>query len=192
VTGLPETSRRSPRSDGLKNRASVQAAARTILASAGTAASLSDIAARAGVSKGTILRHYPTKDDLVTEITLETLAELLDRVTAVRDEPEPGMALRRMMSEILRLQERDRNFCDVVADAASLNAPVARAVADIAAVVDDVTRRARQAGSLAPDVTGRDVVALTNGIHHAVQTLANGDDADRERYLSIVLGGLTR
>lgn len=143
------------------------------------------------MSKGTVLRHYPTKDELVTDITLETLAHLRDQIAPLRDELDTGTALRRLMTEILRLQERDQNFCDVVAGAAPTNGRVSDAVADIAALVDDVARRAHEAGTLHVDLDGHDVVALTNGIHHAVRASANGDEAVRDRYLSIVFGGLT-
>jgi AcrR family transcriptional regulator len=169
----------------------VRAAAQAIFASEGTAASLADIATRAGVSKGTVLRHYPTKEELVTDITLETLAHLHDQIAPLRDEPDTGMALRRLMTEILRLQERDQNFCDVVAGAAPVNARVSGAVAGIAALVDAVARRAHEKGTLRADLDGRDVVSLTNGIHHAVRARVNGDESVRDRYLSIVLGGLS-
>lgn len=53
-----------PRADARRNRALIIAAAVTAL-SAGPAATVSEIASRAGVSRGTVYAHFPTRSALV-------------------------------------------------------------------------------------------------------------------------------
>jgi AcrR family transcriptional regulator len=56
---------RKIRSDSLENRARVLAAARVVFAEHGLDALIPDVAALAGVGKGTVYRHFPTKEALV-------------------------------------------------------------------------------------------------------------------------------
>lgn len=187
---LSPRSRRAPRSDGLQNRARIQAAARELLALHGLATSVGDIADRAGVSKGTVFRHYPTKEDLIAEIVLETLDRLSSDTAALLDSTDPSSALREFMVEVLRLQARDQGFCDVVGEAAPSDARVAAAVVRIGAAVDQLTREAKAVGAIRDDITGQDIVALTNGIHHASRAMVGSEPEPWQRYLDVVLTGL--
>ena len=42
----------------------------------GLDASVADIARRAGIGKGTVFRHFPTKDDLIAAIVLDRIEAL--------------------------------------------------------------------------------------------------------------------
>lgn len=181
---------RAPRSDGLQNRARVRAAARELLATQGVAASVADIAARAGVSKGTVLRHYPTKEQLVAEVTLEALNELLGRSTALLHAGEPFAALESFMIAVLQLQDRDQAFCDVVNQAAPSDPEVAGAVARIGAVLQELTDRAKAVHAVAEHITGDDVLALTNGIHAAARPGLETESEPWRRYLDVILKGM--
>jgi AcrR family transcriptional regulator len=65
----PETTEiRGPRSDAVRNRALLIAAARTSFANCGSNATLEVIAKSAGVGIGTLYRHFPTRDALVEAV----------------------------------------------------------------------------------------------------------------------------
>ena len=64
------TSRR-PRSDATRNRERVLEAAGSLLAEAGMAAQIEDIAKRAGVGVGTVCRNFATKEALVDAVLTE-------------------------------------------------------------------------------------------------------------------------
>src|SRR4051812_49482756 len=59
------------RADAVRNRARVIAAAVDVFAEKGEDAVVPEIAARAGVGKGTVYRCFPTKDHLVAAVATE-------------------------------------------------------------------------------------------------------------------------
>ena len=65
------------------------AAAAEEFAERGLDASVADIARRAGIGKGTVFRHFPTKDDLITAIVTERrVVRPPEHPAAVLDEEE--------------------------------------------------------------------------------------------------------
>ena len=70
------TDTRPLRADAVRNRAALLAAAADEFAERGLDASVADIARRAGVGKGTVFRHFATKDDLIAAIVLDRVGEL--------------------------------------------------------------------------------------------------------------------
>ncbi|MFF0494148.1 TetR/AcrR family transcriptional regulator [Nocardia sp. NPDC003482] len=59
-----------------ENRAALVAAAREVLAEYGTDAPLALIAQRAGVGKGSLYRHFPTRDAVVVAVFEDNVTEL--------------------------------------------------------------------------------------------------------------------
>ena len=61
----PDAADRALRADAKRNRETLLVCAGQAFAEHGTAASLEDVARRAGVGIGTLYRHFPTRDALV-------------------------------------------------------------------------------------------------------------------------------
>src|SRR3954451_7431761 len=104
--GEPDTPRRGrPRDEGLAGR--VLAATREIVARDGyLVATVEEIAARAGVSKGSIYRRWPTKGVLVYEACIvdeDGLADLADS----GDITEDLVQIASMTTRGFRSRERD-------------------------------------------------------------------------------------
>ncbi len=71
------------------------------------AASLSDVAERAGVGRATLHRHFKGRDDLMIALALTALRELDEAVDqAVTDAPSYGEALRISIKVIIPLADR--------------------------------------------------------------------------------------
>ncbi len=70
------TATRPLRADAARNRRLLLAAAADEFAERGLDASVADIARRAGVGKGTVFRHFATKDDLLAAIVIDRVREL--------------------------------------------------------------------------------------------------------------------
>lgn len=79
--------RRAPRADALRNRARILTAARAAFARDGVDVPLDTIAERAGVGAGTVHRHFPTKEALVTAVIADRLDQLAGRAGELGDDP---------------------------------------------------------------------------------------------------------
>ena len=86
LTAIP----RAPRSDAVRNRAAVIAAARKVMAKKGLDAGMDEIARAAGVGVGTVYRHFPTKDDLILGVIRARFERLAARAEAGSRTPTPG------------------------------------------------------------------------------------------------------
>lgn len=76
---------RAPRSDGLRNRAALLAAARELLRREPDA-SVDAIAAAAGLSRRALYGHFATREELVTELATEGARRVADASEALRDD----------------------------------------------------------------------------------------------------------
>ncbi|MEW2339944.1 TetR/AcrR family transcriptional regulator [Streptomyces griseoaurantiacus] len=182
------TAARPARVDAVRNRALLLAAAEAEFAERGLDVSIADIAHRAGVAKGTVFRHFATKDALVAAVAGDRLARLVAVARSLADAPDSGAALREFLSATAEiLQHQGLTFLRTVSECAPVVAEIHdRLLASAGVLVD----RARRDGLVRPDVTGADVLLLTCATVHTVGALSEpGSDLWR-RYLTIVVDGL--
>ncbi|WP_182348398.1 TetR/AcrR family transcriptional regulator [Tomitella gaofuii] len=76
------------RADARENRQALIGAARRMLAERGADVSMRSVAAAAGVGIGTLYRHFPTRDDLLTAV----VGSMVDDITRVIESHETGWA----------------------------------------------------------------------------------------------------
>ncbi|WP_367124190.1 TetR/AcrR family transcriptional regulator [Streptomyces phytohabitans] len=179
---------RPARVDAVRNRAALLAAAEAEFAERGTDASIAGIAQRAGVAKGTVFRHFATKDDLVAAVASDRFARLEAVARRLAESPDPGAALREFTSATAEvLQQQGLTFLR----AASECSPVVAGSRDrLLASADVLVERARRDGIVRADVTGADVLLLTCAtVHTAAAGPGPAPDLWR-RYLTIVVDGL--
>jgi AcrR family transcriptional regulator len=85
---VPEVlSHRPQRADARRNYDKLIAAAREAFTAAGSAASLEDIARRAGLGIGTLYRHFPTRQDLLEAVYVEEVEALCRTAADLADAP---------------------------------------------------------------------------------------------------------
>ncbi|MFI9817782.1 TetR/AcrR family transcriptional regulator [Saccharothrix variisporea] len=177
---------RPPRADAVRNRALLLAAAAAEFAERGFEASVADIARRAGVGKGTVFRHFPTKDDLVAAIALDRITRLTALGERLADAADPGAAL----LEFLATAARERQQLDLSALQGQEGAEVAAARDGLFRVIDALVGRARAHGVVRADVTGTDVVLLMCAPNDVVRYLPDAPPDLWQRYLAIIFDGL--
>ena len=90
----PPALARKPRADAERNRLRLLEAARAAFASGGTTASLEDIARSAEVGIGTLYRHFPTRDALVSEVYRNEAEKLAAAARQLAESEPPLAALR--------------------------------------------------------------------------------------------------
>ncbi|WP_242900842.1 TetR/AcrR family transcriptional regulator [Actinomadura terrae] len=182
------TPSRPLRADAARNREALLAAAADEFAEHGADASVADIARRAGVGKGTLFRHFPTKDDLISAIILHRLNGLSEAGERLLDRPDAGGALLEFLTVAGHSrQQRDVSFLHNLGETGT---EVAQARARLFEIVHILVDRARDQGVVRADVTGADVVLLMCAPNHVAEYLPDASPDLWRRYLAIIFDGL--
>ncbi|BCJ35957.1 TetR family transcriptional regulator [Actinocatenispora thailandica] len=179
-----------PRADASRNRRALLDAASAELAAHGLDASIARIAARAGVAKGTVFNHFPSKEDLVAEIFEDRVAGLVAAGERLRDAADPVEALLRFMTAGIELHTRDRSFCQAAGAIPRADPRVRAASERLARTAEELTGRARDSGAVRPDITGHDVVLLFTAAAQAATPLGDTVPDLWRRYLHLIFDGL--
>lgn len=176
------------RADAARNRELLLAAAEEEFAERGLDASMADIASRAGVAKGTVFRHFASKEELVAAIVGGQFAALTAVARGLLDVPDPEAALLEFLTVAAgALHRQDLTFLQALsAGDATVGGLRNQLHAALGALVD----RAREAGVLRPDVTGTDVFLLVCTPVHAAGFHPHPEPDLWRRYLGIVFDGL--
>ncbi|MGG7509746.1 TetR family transcriptional regulator [Plantibacter sp. YIM 135249] len=182
------TSPKALRADAVRNRDLLLSAAEEEFFEHGIDASIADIAKRAGVAKGTVFRHFATKDDLIAAIVNVHMAILTTSAHRLREAPDAGAALLEFLTLAAdRRQQRDVTF---LMSASASNAAVTNLRDELFAHVGFLVQRARDAGAIRPDITGTDVFLLICAPVHTMEYLTDPPPDVWRRYLGIIFDGM--
>lgn len=193
VQQQPETSVSPPaprrrRADAERNRQALLDAARAALADDDGSFSLEAVARVAGVGIGTLYRHFPTRESLVTAAYDAQVEDLLAQATHLLGALPPREALREWLDEFARFAAAKRGMLDALRlgvlesagqhDVAGVRERMARAIGPM------LEAGARD-GTLRADVQADDVVLLA-----AVALVPQVDTARTERLMGLVMNAL--
>lgn len=178
------------RADAVRNRRLLMDAATAEFAENGMDVSITRIATRAGVGKGTVFRHFDTKEQLLAEIFSDRLEELVAAGERLADSEDPGGALFEFMTVGTEIQARDRSFCQAAATLSRSEATVRTSRERLADVADTLVARAHQAGAIRDDITGLDVILLLSAASQSVLSISEAAPGLWRRYLSMIFDGL--
>jgi AcrR family transcriptional regulator len=182
------TSTRPLRADAARNRKLLLAAAADEFAERGLDASVADIARRAGVGKGTVFRHFATKDDLLAAIVLDRIDALNAAGDRLLEAADPGAALLEFLTIAAhQRQQRDLSFLQ---EAGELNAEVTRVRAQLFQTISALVDRARGRGAVRADITGADVILLMCAPNYVTSYVPDAAPDLWRRYLAIIFDGL--
>lgn len=175
------------RADARRNYERLVEQARAAFAEHGVAASLDDIARRAGVASGTLYRHFPTRLDLIEAVLGERIAELVDlgrRLLTAQDEFD-GLAtwLRAALRHGLTYRGLSAAVLNSALDHEGLVSTWHAEMFDVGAAL---LARARQAAAIDADADASDVLKMVSAIAWAAQD--SPEQADR--LLTLLLNGL--
>ncbi|WP_326561162.1 TetR/AcrR family transcriptional regulator [Micromonospora sp. NBC_01796] len=182
------TSTRPLRADAVRNRQLLLAAAADEFAERGMDASVADIARRAGVGKGTVFRHFATKDDLIAAIVLDRIDELNTAGGRLLEAADPGTALLEFLTVAAhQRQQRDLSFLH---EAGELSAEVTRVRTRMYNTVQKLVDRAREHRAVRDDVTGTDIILLMCAPNYVTSYVPDAPPDLWRRYLAIIFDGL--
>jgi AcrR family transcriptional regulator len=174
------------RADAKRNREHLLAAGLAAFTERGPAASLEDIARRAGVGVGTLYRHFPTRQDLLEAVYVEEVEALCRSAEDLADEPAWD-ALVHWLDRFVDYAVAKKALVDEMLANVSREAPVFRSCHDaIFTAGGPLLERAKTAGAVRADVEFIDVIRMVSGI-----TMIKGAEAaDVRRILLMALDGL--
>jgi AcrR family transcriptional regulator len=185
---MPPPAARKPRADAQRNRERILEVAKEVFTRDGAAASLDDIARRAGIGPGTLYRHFPTRDDLIEAVYRSEVEKLAAAEQRFASTMPPLEALRAWM--LL--------FIDHVAGK-MLIIPAMNTVAGgsvrliegsrslIHATFVASVQRAIASGDLRPETDPNDFVRVLIGIFHT--TAQHGWESSARRLVDILIAG---
>ncbi|PSM42917.1 TetR/AcrR family transcriptional regulator [Streptomyces dioscori] len=176
------------RSDAQSNRARILVAAAEVLASPGDT-SLQSIANRASVGKGTLYRHFPSREFLVFEVYGAEVDELVGTVLALLASYSPPLALSTWLDSLFRLGRNAPELAGAMKGAAvalmeQRDEPYRPLLKALSALVD----ANEAAGTIVPGTTPEDILLLLGPLWH-IGTGA-GDRVKAERLLGVLMRGL--
>ncbi|GAB3686624.1 TetR/AcrR family transcriptional regulator [Angustibacter aerolatus] len=178
---------RAPRRDARRNRERVVVAAVAALHRDGPGVPMATIAADAGVGVGTLYRHFPTRDDLLEELTHRSFRRLLDHL---EEAVESGGTAVEVLGAFLTAVVRDRD--DLVLRSTGGPASESDRTRAVQALLHDGIRalvaRGRDDGTIRRDLDVPDVAWL--GATLAQPGRGPGWDAVAARLLATYLAGL--
>lgn len=178
------------RADARRNREKILAAAAAAFGQSGLENQMEDIARRAGVGVGTVYRHFPTKDALVTalaEAHFDRLADILE--AALVREGDPWDVFAGAIRQAAEPAAADAAWCEIIAGHATAIAGAVRGQQRLAAATEALLERAKAGGVMRADATVQDVRAMMCGLGHVATAQRAGAAMDWKRYLEVALDG---
>lgn len=186
----PGAAQRPLRRDAARNRAKILSAAREVFAARGLAASLDDVAERAGVGVGTLYRRFPDKESLVEALFEARVGQIVDLATAALARPDGWEGLTSFLREVSAVQAGDRGLREIALSTGYGRSRVAAQRERIDALVQRLVERAREQGSLRAGVTHVDVNLVLFMVGEVAQNATGHRPDVGARYLTVLLDGL--
>ena len=182
-TGLAQ---RPKRADARRNYEKILRAAGDAFNEHGTAASLEDIARRAGVGIGTLYRHFPTRQALLEATYIDEVEEMSAKASQLGD-LEPWDALVTWLRSFVRFAATKRALSDEMLNTMDAEAEVFVACrAAISEAGDLLLQRAQASGDVRQDTNISDVARMVSGI----ASIRAADPGQIDRILEMALDGL--
>jgi AcrR family transcriptional regulator len=155
---------RRPRTDALRNREHLLAAAKAVFSVGGPDASLEAVARRAGVGIGTLYRHFPTREALFEAVYRREVEQLADLAEQLRAEA-PVEALRRWLRSNVEFVATKKGMAAALALAAPGSSELsAYSMERLTAAVGMLLERAAAAGEIRGDIGPEDLLRTLVGM----------------------------
>jgi AcrR family transcriptional regulator len=179
------------RADAERNRRKLLEAAALEFSENGLDVCITDIAERAGVGRGTVFRHFPSKEHLITAIVVQRMHDAADRGRARLEESDPDEALFSFLEETVGGRQLDRALVDAVGDTFLANPEIRAALAEVVLALDALLRRAQEEGRIRRDIGALDVLMMTKGVCQTTGSLRHVDPDIANRQFDLVRAALS-
>jgi len=180
---------RTLRADARRNRERIMSSGRELFARQGPQAQMDEIAAHAGVGIGTVYRHFPTKEALLTAMVRDRFQEFAEIARRAEDIADPLEALESVMRRSGEAVEGDMGFQLAMMGSDELEwEGIEQEKAALAEVLTRIISRAIAAGVVRDDYTFEDFGMVMCGITSTMYYKPGS--SDWRRHLELVLQGV--
>lgn len=156
---------RRPRTDALRNREQLLAAAKAVFSAGGPEASLEAVARRAGVGIGTLYRHFPTREALFEAVYRHEVEQLADLAEQLKAEVAPVEALRRWLRSNVEFVATKKGMAAALALAAPGPSELsAYSLERLTKALGILLERAAAAGEIRGDIDPEDLLRTLVGM----------------------------
>jgi AcrR family transcriptional regulator len=189
MTSQPATpARRARRADARQNYDRLVAVARDAFAAHGADASLIEIARQAGVSSGTLYRHFADRSALLAAVYRDEIETLAVQADSLRESALPLEALTTWLRAFSVYTMKCRGLKGLIATADS-DALASWWHARLLPAAASLVQRAQQVGVIRADVTALQLLRLVNAVALAHEQ-AGPDDDQSGPLLTLIIDGL--
>jgi len=174
------------RTDARRNYEALLEAGREIFITRGAEAAFDEVAARAGVGKGTLYRHFPSREHLAAGILSRDFTRLADSADAlIASDVEPYQALITWLEEFDETPMRYPGIRPYLeAGITSADTPVSTACSPMKHGADTLLRRAQETGAVRSDIQTNGLLAMIAAVPGELRS------AGKNPYLDLLLRGL--
>ncbi|MHC9043215.1 TetR/AcrR family transcriptional regulator [Microbacterium saperdae] len=183
------TEKRRPRRDAVANRERILTAAREAFRADGLSVDMRGVATLAGVGIGTLYRHFPTRGDLLLEVTGADLSALAD--THLPDRGSARESLRAFFRSTLRYLISNRAAIDLLTRAAPTDRDLQRCLSHLRSIGLDAVERSAVDHTLATDVTADDIAHQLLGLIRIAQLIPEDTPNAIDHHVKLAVRGLS-
>jgi AcrR family transcriptional regulator len=183
------TTIRPVRKDVARNRELLLQAAYEVFADRGVAATLDDVARRAGLGVGTAYRHFANKHELITAIVRDAFQDMIAEGQRCLDLDDPWLAITGFATYAMSRQSVDRGVREVFSSVPAWDQFEGERDL-LTALVVEILDRARETGDIRGDVVASDFVLILQMLGSVVELTSDVNPQLWQRYLPMLLDGL--
>lgn len=168
---------RAERSDSVRNREKLVAAAQEVFADEGLNAPLDRIATRAGVGPGTLYRHFPSRIRLLEAVLEEPLQEQLRLARSALDNPDRWTGLADYIMTSCAIEAESNGYRNLMTTRYHGSERLLELRAAIHRTVARLVLRARNEGVVRPDFRMEDLIFVSlssSKVAEMTRTIAPG------------------
>ncbi len=154
------------RRDALANRQRLLEAADTMFRERGVDVGVAEIAAAAGVGRGTLFRNFASKDVLIAAVLVERIGEVLaSGRELLENDPDDADVAFRFVEELMARQEENRALLQALTEEIFHVAPeLERTHTAMMELLDALLERGKRVGAIRPEATAGDLMMLIKGL----------------------------
>lgn len=155
----------SMRRDALRNRQRLLEAADAMFREHGVDVGVGEIAAAAGVGRGTLFRNFASKDELIAAVLAERIGEVLatGREMLENDPDDAGVAFA-FVEELVARQDENRALLQTLTEETFTMPDLQRTQAAMLELLEALLDRGKAVGAIRPEATASDLMMLIKGL----------------------------